>query len=150
LQKRIRDCTGPDRQLDAEICAALHWGPHRAIHSFAFKFPVWRGRNDGRVDVLNNDGSTVGHFKSEELTTYPDGLGACVALMREVLPGAIREVEATGKLPKVTVWRYHDIVWQARSTEEHAIENHATLLAIISARIAELEAEQEKETTNAD
>jgi hypothetical protein len=122
LQSRIREATGADRELDIAIWDALD-----------------------PTETIGPPGPRIESSIAPPYTTDPDGLGACVALMREVLPGAIREVEATGKLPKVTVWRYHDIVWQARSTEEHAIENHATLLAIISARIAELEAEQEKE-----
>lgn len=109
LQTRIREATGADRFLDADI---------------------WR----------KLIGDVLPPKDYPKLTSDPDGLGACVGLMREVLPGAIREVEATGKLPKVTIWRYHEIVWQDRSVGEHALETHATLLAICAALIAEEEA----------
>lgn len=117
LQKRIREATGPDRELDKAIWLAI-----------------------GNAPRVVPEGYTLNAGLAPRYTTDPDGLGACVGLMREVLPGAIREVEATGKLPKVTIWRYHEIVWQDRSVGEHALETHATLLAICAALIAEEEA----------
>ena len=54
LQKRIREATGPDRNLDWDIREAF---------------------NPGRMGQV------------PRYTPDPDGLGPCVALMREVLPG---------------------------------------------------------------
>lgn len=54
LQKRIREATGPDRNLDWDIREAFYPG------------------RMGQAPLFTLD---------------PDGLGPCVALMREVLPG---------------------------------------------------------------
>ena len=56
LQKRIREATGPDRNLDWDIREAFY---------------------PGRVG------------QAPLFTLDPDGLGPCVALMREVLPGYV-------------------------------------------------------------
>jgi len=69
LQTRIREGTGPDRELDCDIDRVLRgrsvWPEHGATYSV-----------EGHVWV-----------STDYYTTDPDGLGACVALMREVLPG---------------------------------------------------------------
>jgi len=46
----------------------------------------------------------------------------------------------TRKLPRVTIWTHHDIVWQGLAAGDHALETHAHLLAIIAACIAKIEA----------
>ena len=87
LQKRIREAKGIDRRLDADICASLRFAPDQSIGHYISKFPVWRGRKDGRVEVVHDNGDGGAHFWAPELTLDPDGLGPCVALQRAVLPG---------------------------------------------------------------
>lgn len=69
LQKRIREATGPDREIDLEICKVFG----------IFKSVMKR---------LDAQGSlTADNLGAAPFTLDPDGLGPCVALMREVLPG---------------------------------------------------------------
>lgn len=46
LVDRIEAATGPDREVDAAIAAALRIGTE---HAWAWNFPAWEGRADGRV-----------------------------------------------------------------------------------------------------
>lgn len=64
LQKRIRDATGPDRELDWDIAKAL---------DASFSAPPYL-------------------TDAPEFTLDPDGLGPCVALLEAVLPGAELEI----------------------------------------------------------
>lgn len=76
LQKRIQEATGADRELDALIAAAFLGGE-------AYHMPAgYEGFRWVRRDTVD---SAV--FGPEPYTSDPDGLGACVALCREVLPG---------------------------------------------------------------
>lgn len=110
LQTRIREATGPDRDLDFDIGDII-------------EIPPW--------EVTPN------------YTTDPDGLGACVALMREVLPGYGRLVSQNTASSFVEM-QHPDGRSRLTGKASHAIETHATLLAIVSALIA-IE-EQAKET----
>ena len=65
LQKRIREAKGADRELDWII---------------ANTFKVYR-------DVFAMGASVITHLDAPNFTLDPDGLGPCVGLMREVLPG---------------------------------------------------------------
>jgi len=108
LQKRIREVTGPDRDLDGAIAKAL---------DASFSAPPYL-------------------TDAPEFTLDPDGLGPCVALMREVLPGWTRAVDATSPEDGIDVELFFDGVCKhARPKGEHALETHATLLAIVSAKI---------------
>ena len=68
LQKRIREATGPDRTLDADIAKAFG-GRHGPFEHSVGDY-VWRQPD-----------------RTPPYTTDPDGLGPCVALLRSVLPG---------------------------------------------------------------
>ena len=69
LQKRIREATGPDREIDLEICKVFG----------IFKSVMKR---------LDAQGSlTADNLGAAPFTLDPDGLGPCVALMRMLLPG---------------------------------------------------------------
>ncbi len=46
LADRVEKLTGPDREVDAEIAACLRIGTE---HKWAFNYPEWEGRADGRV-----------------------------------------------------------------------------------------------------
>lgn len=153
LQKRIREATGADRELDALICAALRYAPGQSIDHYIYKFPLWRGRKDGRVEVVHESGDGGAHFCVPQLTLDPDGLGACVALMKQVLPGWRREVTeiyggfdvrlfsplfAPGVSDPPECHPLGDVIFE----EGHALETHALLLAIVSAKIAEMETKQ--------
>jgi hypothetical protein len=110
LQTRIREATGPDRELDDEICKT-------------FDQPIrWGGG-------------------SHPYTSDPDGLGACVALMREVLPGACLDFSIVdGDCAIATT--YLPPSYRMSLASEHPCATNAILLAIVSARIAELEAKE--------
>lgn len=46
LADRVEKLIGPDREVDAEIAACLRIGTE---HKWAFNYPEWEGRADGRV-----------------------------------------------------------------------------------------------------
>ena len=68
LQTRIREATGPDRELDLEIMRAF--------------YPECQWTIASTHPAIGNRLSEAFFF-----TTDPDGLGACVALMHATLPG---------------------------------------------------------------
>lgn len=145
LQSRIREATGADRDLDAEICAVLRYGHRDECSGFLRSFPVWRVKEYGRVEVIDDSGSPGPWFTCAELTTYPDGLGACVGLMRNVLPGCEweREFRNFGIYNiRTSEGSWHEIGY---STKPLANDCLTFIDAIISAEISKLEAEQEKE-----
>lgn len=110
LQARVRECKGADRELDHAICMALNYVPYIPDNAINQSIP---------------------HF-----TTYPEGLGACVALMMEVLPGYTRVVDASAPECLIDV----DISPPGPGLNwikgRHELETHATLLVILSAVIA--------------
>lgn len=121
LQTRIREATGPDRELDVEIARALRPGQlWCAEHPFAPE------------DVAPN------------FTTDPDGLGACVALFHEVLTGCKWTRTASGRF---RVWDWNDLL--ASDAKPLANDCLTFVDAIIEAKAAKLEAEQEKQTEKA-
>ena len=115
LQKRTRESTGPDAELDLAIADAFG------------RPAIWVG----------------GDYVAERFTTDPDDLGACVALMREVLPWW-RKDSTQLEVFKVYVW-HPDRYTTTNTSDQHALETHATLLAIIAARIAVIAEEEAKE-----
>lgn len=46
LAERVEGLSNPDREVDAEVAAALRTGTE---HRWADNFPEWEGRSDGRV-----------------------------------------------------------------------------------------------------
>jgi len=122
LQTRVREATGPDRELDVEIARALQPGQLWCVeHPFAPE------------DVAPN------------FTTDPDGLGACVALMHAILPGC----EWDRDFRKFSIFEVPNPngAWHEIGYSENVLANDCLtfLDAIFSAKIAELEAEQGKE-----
>ena len=125
LQKRIREATEPDRELDAAIAKAfgMPHGYHEWIEDRTY------------YDTFE---------QAARFTLDPDGLGPCMALQRAVLPGWLFDLR-----------QQHKEDWQARVHRRglkrtphddvfasHRLSTHATLLAIVSAKIAELEARE--------
>ncbi|CCB64430.1 hypothetical protein [Hyphomicrobium sp. MC1] len=78
LQGRLREAKGPSRELDAELHAWRIGGTSLGYLSiddcWLFSFP-----NAARTGIDDND--------LPRFTTFPEGLGACVGLCMEVLPG---------------------------------------------------------------
>lgn len=132
LQQRIREATGPDRELDADIsCALLGGMPDLAAPRID---PEYRRRRVGGA-----------YFDVPNFTRDPDGLGACKALMLEVLPGCVWERTKNGS---IHVYRAAGALLPIGFPEigEICANDCLTFIdAICAARIAELEAEQEKE-----
>ena len=75
-------------------------------------------------------------------TIDPYGLGACVALQREVLPDYRREVQECLVGFQITLW----VDTETFQCERHRIEEHAHLLAIFAAVIAREEAKETEKT----
>jgi hypothetical protein len=146
LQQRIREATGPDRVLDAEIAIVLG----------ADEISVtWVIRTDaiGQRIVVNPASCTevllrdFGRYLDLPLYTLdPDGLGACKALMLEVLPGKPWTKTASGRF---RIWG-DDVSLVLQSNPLHCLSDADPLAndcltfidAIISAAIAEEEAKQ--------
>lgn len=81
LQQRVREATGPDRELDADIAEAFFLFPAASSRR------PWQPQN-GPAEPAWFSGNNFFWWKPPHFTTDPDGLGACVALLRSVLPGA--------------------------------------------------------------
>lgn len=71
-------------------------------------------------------------------TTDPDGLGPCVALRMEIMPGL--SLASMGPYSGKWTVAFYGADGKEIVTEQHALETHAHLLAIIGAVIAEEEA----------
>jgi hypothetical protein len=132
LKSRIRECKGADRDLDALIYAwrhnAVSLGYSSIDHGWMFEYPAGR-------DCIDNADLT--HF-----TTYPDGLGACVSLMESALPG--------WKWIKGIAGHFYVHTDTEIYNSDRALANDCLTFidAIISASIAELEAQLNKENTH--
>lgn len=102
---------------------------------------------DRRIDVAILDAlSDPSSIVLPHYTADPDGLGACVALMRSVLPGwlfDIRQQHPDDFQARVHRWRSY-LTLPDDVFASHRLATHATLLATVSALIA-IE-EQAKET----
>jgi len=110
LQKRIREATGPDRFLDADI---------------------WR----------KLVGDVLPPKDYPKLTTYPEGLGACVALMHERFPGALwfKRLDSGFEVYQPST---EESVGRFGKAKPLANDCLTFLDAIIAAKIAELEARE--------
>ncbi len=130
LQMRIREATGPDRELDCLIAAAVSGGD---LHPTS--------------DLSGIIGSGI-YVRVPSYTTDPDGLGPCVALMRMLLPGYRREVFERWGYEDGRGWFIAECLVKIQGPSDtrpvnvdlHALETHATLLGIFSALIAQEEA----------
>jgi len=138
LQKRIREATGPDRELDAEIFATFNNG---------IVFKDYCDVPSGYICRVRIGRRIVSDFP--DYTTDPDGLGACVALIEAALP----EANCIGfdRTPlSVIGYVSRNYVKAGGWLKESERTDRNTCLALlesaIAARIAELEAEQEKQT----
>lgn len=115
LQTRIREATGADRELDKDIHVALR-----------FKLPGKWG-----ADLIDTC------FPS--YTTDPDGLGACVGLMREVLPGCEWAKDRRGEI--IIFDELPAKIWAVVAIAKSLANDCLTFLdAICAAPIAEEEA----------
>lgn len=130
LQKRIREATGPDRELDCEIANFHGW------------------RQDADYNYTPSGAMTLD--EPPHYTSDPDGLGACVALQRDLLPHLNAHITLYRNWCRVILAReegsgktLHEMVVASpeRSDDNVCL---AYCESIISARIAELEAEQKE------
>ncbi len=96
LQARIRSATGADREIDFAIVKTLGGMEQTEIsvlniNGSTERTTVWHPKNvDARefwhaMEYRLEEGD--GENAVPRFTTDPDGLGPCVGLMREVLPG---------------------------------------------------------------
>lgn len=187
LQDRIRQCKGADRELDWEIgyhVAGLGVAKERRLFAemgarcFTAKDrygitpygkargdlvrPAKRGSREPFEHIMACDGPSP-LLRSPNYTTDPDGLGACVGLMREVLPGWCWRIGTCCVSDDAWVapdWNspvhgtrfreqygepvYGTVFDQGVDIDRRPVGNVclAFLEAILSAKIAELEAQQ--------
>jgi hypothetical protein len=154
LQARIRQATGPDRELDCLIPAVFDGRTIREENNMILarsSRPPYDEYLVGRIDPgrkHRNFSEPFGVRPSPHFTTYPEGLGACVALMMEVSPDAYWSISRTalrpGMIPGGSPHAYRAEVgdWGTPSKAWHDRPNHALLLAICAALIAQLEARE--------
>lgn len=142
LQSRIREATGADRVLDLRIQRMFDGEslPYEDDAKLAQCIGAWDS-----IHLRVEDRDMEGRWSQDPpdiplYTTDPDGLGACVGLMRKVLPGYwwCAGDDAVG-----------DCVASVRRDEKSpeiettgVTANHALLLAICAALIAEEEAKE--------
>lgn len=77
LIKRLEECTGPDRELDAEIAVALRILPEPSrqapdVSWIDRNFPEWRARKDGKVEVVHSNGTGGVHWQPARYTASVD------------------------------------------------------------------------------
>lgn len=139
LQTRIREATEANLDIDWDVWRALSAPLEMCGQKIESIFrdgdtteaSFWGCRT---VDGFNY----LGCGQIPRLTSDPGGLGACVALMREVLPGWRRDSFQM-------VDHFSVFVSNPDQDQEHAyhsLETHATLIAIVSALIAIEEAKE--------
>lgn len=130
LQERIREATGPDRELDAAIFRALDLQlPEQFLNlGIALK---WQADGSALMPV---GGMQVRY----EPPAFTASLDACVALMRDVLPGWRRD--SFQRVDHFSVFVSNPD--QDQEHAYHSLETHATLIAIVSALIAIEEAKE--------
>ncbi len=120
LQALIRNATGPDSQLDLAILEAL---------------------DSDCVDILrdlNDDNMFDLAELAPNFTTYPEGLGVCVQLMHEMLPGYAWEHFHNGYMT-VGIFSLDD--FNPRSGSKPLANDCLTFIdAILSAYMAQQEA----------
>jgi len=149
LQARIRQATGPDREIDWLILSNL------AMPWLADKARSWSDDQYVDVDGKSHDPEEIcwvawedGKRRYEHCphwTTYPEGLGACVALMHERFPGCAWERSQRGSFRIYYGWLEHLQLRRAADAKPLANDCLTFIDAIIAATIAQLEA---KETTH--
>jgi hypothetical protein len=146
LQKRIQEATGPDRELDCLIRAVFDGHTVREDGNNILARSTRPPHDEcliGRIDPGKRQRNFTEAWRdppAPNFTTDPDGLGACVALFHEVLTGCKWTRTASGRF---RVWDWNDLL--ASDAKPLANDCLTFLDAIFSAKIAELEAEQEKE-----
>lgn len=80
---RVREATGPDRELDGSIDAVLRAGLP-SLPAWAWEnFPEWKHISNGRVCVLHDSGEHGLNWSSQPATASID---AALALTERVLP----------------------------------------------------------------
>jgi hypothetical protein len=136
LQARIRQATGPDRELDGRIGFAFGLGHSKNYHECC------------ESHVAGRDGSKLTYSSLAYWQTFPQWTGsldACVALMMEVLPGCewgrdFRDF-AIYEVP------HPDGAWHEIGCSEKLLANDCLTFtdAILSAVIAREEDKAEKE-----
>jgi hypothetical protein len=147
LQSRIRECKGADRELDWLILSNVSqpWLADKARSWSDDQYVDIDGRISDSEEIcwISREDGKRRYEHCPHWTTSPDGLGACVALMREVLPGLVWDKD-------FYVFRIYRVVaegvWKLVEGADPLANDCLTFIdAIVSAKISELEATQ-KET----
>lgn len=150
IQTRIRNATGPDRELDADIALIFgNWQktvlPVLNMNGSTEVTTVWHPTEWSARDWWDENAYRLEMGDGEQdLPRVTASLDACVALMAAVLPGWTRAVDATAPEYGIDVELFAPGMGSSVGHKEtHDLEMHATLLAIFSAAIADLEARGE-------
>lgn len=136
LIERVEKATGPDSALDVAIaCTLLDARQHKA----------WNAANGLRprgAPPLPDDVFWMRHARP-----YTSSLDAALALVKEMLPGWTRAVDATAPECGIEVELFapdDKVRTPHRTKATHDLETHATLLALLRA----LQSQQEKSEVN--
>lgn len=128
LRDRVRDATGPDRELDWDLERLFHpdapvfkIDPEKHPQTFADLRFAWEAVNQGYISTW-------------VFPKLSSSLDACAALQAELWPGSLREVEYHGNVCRVFVWG-PGFGWLYYEDHRHG-ECLAWLSAILSALIA--------------
>ncbi len=109
LITRLREAEGADRSLDAEIAFACGWRPHmpkRHQNNPRARYEQCTV-NPGTYELWIG-GQPCG--KEKHVPKYTESLDAALALVAEVLPGAVCRIK-TGLAPTAIIQRTDDEHW---------------------------------------
>jgi hypothetical protein len=144
LLARVEAAEGPDREIDALICAALHVLPAGEVCPpvAADTAVEWRAFEDGWVRLYATNGHVRDqHFLGRHADPFTASLDAALALCERVLPGAdVSLFTLRSKRPEARVVTDYDeatdeiYVWEDADGATPAL---ALLAALLKALIAQ-------------
>lgn len=144
LESRLVEAEGASRELDGVIGAALRIKADHIPDWADENFPVWRGRPDGRVEVVHTDGKGGVHW---EVPRYTESIDAALALIEEKLPGWLNSSIKTGENKYAAyVWQPRSAVSEYRAEDIRSTRAIAMLAALVRALIAMEQPVQEGES----
>ena len=138
LRARVEEAKGPDREIDAEICAELRFLPN---------FEAWKVKRaegehgkifaEGKNVIVQGDTDTGWFSVRDYAAPVTASLDAALGLVEAKLPGWGRDVDATAPEMGIDV-TLHDPRPPHRAAPRtfkgtHNRETHATLIALLSA-----------------
>lgn len=141
LLERVEKAEGPDREIDAELHVALVKPEQRADDLRYFRVP---SANMDHMEMCAPGTYWLKERSGASLQTapkYTTSIDAALSLVERVLPGWTRAVDATVPRAGIDVELFpphiDDPCHRRVVKGTHARETHATLIALLKAKIAE-------------